>query len=185
MRVVTTPFPGLLLIEPTVYRDDRGWFCETYHSDRFAAAGIEKIFVQDNHSRSRRRTLRGMHFQLAHPQAKLCRVVHGEVLDVVVDLRRNTPTFGGHYSVRLSAGNRRQLYIPEGFAHGFLTLSPKADFVYKCSDYYYSEDQYGLAWNDPALAIDWGIEQPLLSPRDNEWPSLASLDPQILPLYTP
>ena len=112
-------------------------------------------------------------------------MAHGEVLDVVVDIRRNSPTFGGHYSVRLSTRNRRQLFIPEGFAHGFLALSAQADFLYKCSDYYYSEDQYGLAWNDPALAIDWGIEQPLLSPRDHEWPSFAQFDKQVMPLFMP
>jgi dTDP-4-dehydrorhamnose 3,5-epimerase len=185
MRALTTPLPGLLLIEPTVFSDSRGWFFESYHRERFAEAGIESEFVQDNHSHSRRGTLRGLHFQLAHPQAKLCRVVRGEVLDVVVDLRRESPTFGQHYAVRLSARNRRQLFIPPGFAHGFLTLSREADFLYKCSDYYYSEDQYGLAWNDLALGIDWGIEQPLLSPRDNEWPPFASIDLRILPLYQP
>jgi dTDP-4-dehydrorhamnose 3,5-epimerase len=185
MRVLTTPLPGLLLIEPTVYEDARGCFFESYHRDRFSEVGIDTEFVQENHSRSRRGTLRGLHFQLAHPQAKLCRVAHGEVLDVVVDLRRNSPTFCEHYFVRLCARNRRQLFIPEGFAHGFLTLSAQADFLYKCSDYYYSEDQYGLPWNDPALGIDWGIEQPLLSPRDYEWPSLAQFDTQVLPLFNP
>jgi dTDP-4-dehydrorhamnose 3,5-epimerase len=185
MRVTPTPLPGLLLLEPTVYRDSRGWFVESYHRERFQAAGIQAEFVQDNHSRSRKGALRGLHFQLAHPQAKLVRVVRGEVLDVVVDLRRNSPAFGGHYSVRLSGKNQKQLFIPEGFAHGFLVLSAETDFVYKCSDYYYAEDQYGLAWNDSALGIDWGIEQPLLSPRDNEWPSLASLDRPALPLYHP
>lgn len=185
MRALTTPLPGLLLVEPAVFQDARGWFVESYHRERFEAAGINAEFVQDNHSHSRRGTLRGLHFQLAHPQAKLCRVVRGEVLDVVVDLRRGSPGFGQHYSVRLSASNRRQLFIPEGFAHGFLTLSEQADFLYKCSDYYFSEDQYGLAWNDPALGIDWGIEQPLLSPRDTGWPTLASLDPQVLPFFKP
>jgi dTDP-4-dehydrorhamnose 3,5-epimerase len=185
MRAITTPLPGLLIIEPAIFQDARGWFCENYHRERFAAAGIDAEFVQDNHSRSRRGTLRGLHFQLAHPQAKLCRVVRGEVLDVVVDLRRGSPAFGQHFAVRLSARNQHQLFIPEGFAHGFLTLSEQADFLYKCSDYYFSEDQYGLAWNDPSLGIDWGVEQPLLSPRDTGWPTLASFDSQVLPLFKP
>jgi dTDP-4-dehydrorhamnose 3,5-epimerase len=183
MRFLTTRFPGLLVVEPQVYGDKRGWFMESYHRERFADAGIRGDFVQDNHSLSRRGALRGMHFQLRHPQGKLCRVARGEVLDVAVDLRRGSPMFGQHFSARLSGRNRKAIYIPPGFAHGFLTLSAEADFLYQCSDYYHSEDQYGLAWNDPALGIDWGIEQPLVSPRDNEWPSLASLDPEILPLF--
>jgi dTDP-4-dehydrorhamnose 3,5-epimerase len=184
MRRIETSLPGVLVIEPDVYTDERGFFLESYHEERFAALGIRDRFVQDNHSHSVRGTLRGLHYQLRHPQAKLCRAVSGEVLDVVVDIRRGSPAFGRWTSTTLSAENRRQIYIPPGFAHGFLVLSATADFLYKCSDFYYGDDQYGIAWDDPGVGVDWGLQVgPLLSPKDREHPRLAEAPAGHLPSY--
>jgi dTDP-4-dehydrorhamnose 3,5-epimerase len=166
MRRIETSLPGVFLIEPVVLTDERGVFFESYHQGKFAELGITDHFVQDNHSISKRGTLRGLHYQLNHPQAKLCRVVYGEVLDVVVDIRRGSPYFGKHESTVLSADNRRMLYVPPGFAHGFLVTSDRAEFLYKCSDFYYKEDEYGIAWNDPEIGIDWGIDSPIMSQKD-------------------
>lgn len=166
MNFSETKLPGVLLVEPDVHEDERGFFLETYHSDKYAQAGITASFVQDNHSRSRYGMLRGLHMQLGHPQAKLVRVVEGEVLDVAVDVRRGSPHFGQHVAVVLTADNFRQLYLPTGFAHGFLVTSEVAQFEYKCSDLYHPEDELTIAWNDPDLAIPWPIENPTLSPRD-------------------
>lgn len=160
-------------------------FLETYHRDHFASLGITDQFVQDNHSRSIRGVLRGLHYQLHHPQAKLCRVVCGEVLDVIVDIRRGSPTFGKWTSVRLSGENRLALYVPAGLAHGFLVLSDSADFLYKCSEFYHPEDEHGVVWNDPALAIPWGTAQPLVSEKDRAYPSLSQIPSAELPLYQP
>lgn len=183
MRRIETDLPGVVIIEPKVLRDDRGFFIETYHQAKFAELGITAKFVQDNHSRSSRGTLRGLHYQLRHPQAKLCRVIEGEVLDVAVDIRRGSPSYGEWTSVVLSADNHRQIFVPEGFAHGFLTLSTTAQFLYKCSDFYRPDDERGVLWNDPDLGIEWGISDPLLSRKDRLNPRLAQAPPTELPEY--
>ncbi len=184
MQRIETSLPGVWLIQPSVLSDGRGFFMETYHYEKFAALGIRDTFVQDNHSRSVRGTLRGLHFQLRHPQAKLCRVVQGEVLDVAVDVRRGSPHFGKWVSAVLSAENQKQIYVPGGFAHGFLVLSETAEFLYKCGDLYHQEDEYGVAWNDPALAIAWNVTAPLLSAKDQKNPLLAQVPPEHLPVYS-
>jgi dTDP-4-dehydrorhamnose 3,5-epimerase len=177
MRVSPTPtLPDVLVIEPTVHRDDRGFFIESYHAPRYRQAGIEATFVQDNQSRSAKGTLRGLHWQTApHPQAKLVRVVDGEILDVAVDIREDSPTFGRWAAVTLSSENFRQLYLPVGFAHGFLVMSERADIEYKCSDIYDPAAELGLMWDDPALGIAWPIPDPILSRRDRSHPPFATL----------
>jgi len=177
---VATAIPEVALIQPQVFRDARGFFLESYHSAKFAAIGIPDIFVQDNHSRSAKHTLRGLHYQFLHPQAKLCRVVRGEVLDVAVDVRRGSPTFGQHVSAILSAENMRQMYVPIGFAHGFLALTDEAEFIYKCSDIYDPAGEQGIHWADPDLAVDWCNVQPIVSDKDAENPRLAQVPPERL-----
>ena len=181
MQLLPTGHPELLLIEPDVHRDARGFFLESYHASRYADLGIPDVFVQDNHSRSGRAVLRGLHFQLDHPQGKLIRVVSGRVFDVAVDIRRGSPYFGRWFCAELSGENQLQLYIPPGFAHGFCVLSEQADFLYKCTDYYVPGDEYGIAWNDPALAIAWPEMDYLLSDKDKDYPVLAEAEQ--LPLY--
>lgn len=184
MQRIETSLPGVVIMEPQLFGDARGFFLETYHRHRLGALGIEGEFVQDNHSRSVSGTLRGLHYQLEQPQAKLCRVVIGEVLDVAVDIRRGSPHFGRWVGVRLSADNHRQVYVPRGFAHGFVVLSEYAEFLYKCDAFYRREDEHGIAWNDPDLAIDWGIDAPLLSPKDRAHPRLAHVAPELLPRWS-
>ena len=181
MKRIDTALPGVCLIEPVVFRDDRGFFFESYQDKKFADLGICDHFVQDNHSRSIKGTLRGLHYQAARPQAKLCRVVQGEVLDAVVDLRRGSPNFGQHITAVLSAENQLMIYVPAGFAHGYLVLSETAEFLYKCSDYYTPQDERGLIWKDPEVGIHWGIEQPLLSVKDRTHPALVAIPPEDLP----
>jgi dTDP-4-dehydrorhamnose 3,5-epimerase len=166
MQFEATDFPGLLLLQPRVFHDERGYFMETYHLQEFTGAGLDVRFVQDNHSQSVRGTLRGLHYQLAHPQGKLVRVVRGEVFDVAVDLRRKSAQFGRWFGIRLSETNLRQVYIPPGFAHGFYTISDIADVVYKCTDFYHRASERTLLWSDPVLGIDWPGTQPLLSAKD-------------------
>jgi dTDP-4-dehydrorhamnose 3,5-epimerase len=181
MTVTELEISGVLLIEPRVFRDDRGFFLEAYHADRYASVGLSWRFVQDNHSRSRRNTLRGLHFQRRHPQGKLVRVARGEVLDVVVDVRRGSPTFGQHLSVILSDYDHRQLWVPPGLAHGFFVLSEVADFMYACTDFYRPEDEGGIRWDDPDLGIQWPVGEPLLSGRDLALPRLRDVVPEDLP----
>ncbi len=182
MRKIDTSLPGVLLIEPEVHRDVRGFFFESYHINRMRVLGINNTFVQDNHSHSARGALRGLHYQVKHAQAKLCRVVRGEVLDIAVDIRRGSPTFGKWVGAVLSEENNRQIYIPAGFAHGFLVLSETADFLYKCSDFYHAESERGILWNDPAIGIDWrSQEPPLLSVKDAANPRLADVPEYDLP----
>jgi len=183
LEKIETAIPGVLLLQPKVFRDERGFFLESYHREKFAALGIHDVFGQDNHSRSRRGTIRGLHYQLKHAQAKLCRVVVGEVFDVAVDIRRGSPTFGKWVGAVLSAENQQQIYIPPGFAHGFAVLSEAAEFLYKCSDFYYPDDDYGVLWNDPHLKIDWRVAQPLLSEKDKKFQPLASIPAERLPRY--
>ncbi len=176
MRVTSTDLPGVLLIAPDVYGDERGFFVETFQVQRYlAAAGIEASFVQDNHSRSRRGVLRGLHLQRARPQGKLVRVARGEVFDVAADIEPKSPTFGRWVGAVLSDGNHHQHWIPPGYAHGFLVLSEVADFEYKCTDYYDPKSEAGVIWNDPDLRIAWPIADPTLSAKDLRLPTLAEL----------
>jgi dTDP-4-dehydrorhamnose 3,5-epimerase len=184
VKVIPTDLPGVLVIEPQVHRDPRGFFAETYHAARYAAAGIEATFVQDNHSRSVRDTLRGLHAQLKRPQAKLLRVLRGAIYDVVVDVRRGSPTFKRWISVELSEENFRQIYVPIGFAHGFCVRSDFAEVEYKCSDVYQAGDELGLAWNDPEVGVAWPVAEPILSDKDRDGQTLAQLLPR-LPKYVP
>ena len=180
---VATQVPDVFVLRPRVVRDSRGFFAETYRADEFADIGIPDLFVQDNHSKSARNTLRGLHYQLRRPQAKLCRVVRGEVLDVAVDIRRGSPTFGKVASAYLTAENMHQIYVPVGFAHGFAVLSDEAEFLYKCSDFYDPGGEYGVLWSDSALAIDWNITDPILSDKDRRYPRLCEISTELLPKY--
>jgi dTDP-4-dehydrorhamnose 3,5-epimerase len=182
VRVVPTALPGVLIIEPDVHRDGRGFFLETYHADRYLEYGIRGPFTQDNLSRSTAGTLRGLHLQLERPQGKLIHVVEGEVFDVAVDVRRGSPTFGRWFGIVLAAENFKQCYVPPGFAHGFCVLSPMAQVAYKCTDFYDPTGEIGIAWDDPALAIDWPVAEPMLSERDRHNPTLAAQTDR-LPLY--
>jgi dTDP-4-dehydrorhamnose 3,5-epimerase len=181
---VETALPGVCLLEPRVLEDARGFFLESYHEGKLAALGITDRFVQDNHSCSRKHVLRGLHYQLHRPQAKLCRVVEGDALDVAVDIRLGSPHFGKWVSAVLSAKARNLIYIPPGFAHGFLVLSDSVQFLYKCSDFYDAADERGILWNDPALGISWGIVHPLISEKDAKWPALADTPRDLLPAYS-
>jgi dTDP-4-dehydrorhamnose 3,5-epimerase len=183
MKRIETELPGVVVIQPDIHRDGRGFFLESYHKAKFADLGIHDQFVQDNHSRSAQGTLRGLHYQLRRPQAKLCRVIEGEALDIVVDIRRGSPSFGKWVGVVLSAEEQNQIYVPKGFAHGFLARSGPVQFLYKCSDYYLPDDEYGVLWNDPALGIAWGEAEPLLSERDRRLKPLAEIPASLLPGY--
>ena len=175
MKVSATDLAGVELIEPKVFGDDRGFFMESWNARTFAAAGIDAAFVQDNHSRSRRGVLRGLHYQIEHAQGKLVRCVAGEVFDVVVDLRRSSPTFDRSIGLPLSAQNQRMLWVPPGFAHGFLAVSEYADFLYKTTDYWYPEHERTLLWNDAALAIAWPLSgAPILAAKDAAGVPLAA-----------
>ena len=182
MQKVTTPIDGVLILEPKVFGDQRGFFFESFNARRFEElTGLRTGFVQDNHSRSARGVLRGLHYQVRQPQGKLVRVVAGEVFDVAVDLRKSSPTFGKWYGHRLSAENKLQLWIPAGFAHGFVVLSESADFLYKTTDYWAPEHERCIAWNDPDLAIDWQLDgtTPRVSAKDAQ--GLAFRDAEVFP----
>jgi dTDP-4-dehydrorhamnose 3,5-epimerase len=178
MKVAATAIPGLLLLQPTIYEDERGFFFESFNQKRFeAATGLIIRFVQDNHSRSVKRVLRGLHYQIRQPQGKLLRVTTGEVFDVAVDLRRSSPTFGKFAGIVLSAANKKQLWIPEGFAHGYLVLSDAAEVLYKITDYYAPEHERCLIWNDPEVGIDWPKDgEPILSAKDRLGLTLSKAD---------
>ena len=183
-----TAIPGVLLFTPKAFGDERGFFMQTYQTREYAAAGLDVAFVQDNMSRSCAGTVRGLHYQLAHSQAKLVSVLRGRVLDVAVDIRRGSPWFGKHVAVELSEENHRQFFIPRGFAHGFRVLSESADFFYKCDNFYTPGDEYGIRWNDPALGIDWlwapgEAQAALTSPKDLAAPALAEVPEANLPVY--
>ena len=176
MNVIpTAELPEVLIVEPKIHRDARGFFAETFHARRYAEAGLTLPFVQDNHSRSQRGTLRGLHWQLEVPQGKLVRVLAGEIFDVAVDIRSDSPTFAKWVGVTLSAENFRQVYVPPGFAHGFCVVSEIAEVEYKCTDFYAPEAERGLIWNDPEVGIAWPVTDPILSPRDRQHPTLAAL----------
>jgi dTDP-4-dehydrorhamnose 3,5-epimerase len=173
MQFLPTELAGVVVIEPKAYEDERGFFMETFHRQKFAVAGIDVEFVQDNHSRSRAGVLRGLHYQLAHPQGKLVRAIRGTVFDVAVDLRRSSATFGHWYGCELTEANRRQMYIPPGFAHGFCVTSDAAEVVYKCTALYHPEDERTLLWSDPALGIRWPVASPVVSAKDARGVPLA------------
>jgi len=181
VKISETELPGVLLLEPKRFGDDRGFFMELFHAKRYSEAGIPGPFVQDNFSRSAKGILRGLHFQQPHAQGKLVQVFAGTVYDVAVDIRRGSPTFGKWVGVELSADNRRQLWVPAGFAHGFCVLSESADFHYKCTELYSPASEHGIAWNDPDLGIPWPVKSPLLSPKDSAAPRLK--DAPVLPDY--
>ena len=181
MRFAPTQIPDVILIEPDVHRDDRGFFLETWHERKYAEGGISGPFVQDNHSNSRRGTLRGLHAQRERPQGKLVRVVEGEVFDVAVDIRRGSPTFGKWVADRLSGENLHQLWVPPGFAHGFCVLSESVHLEYKCTDFYDPSDEIAVAWNDPAIGVEWPIAAPTLSAKDAAAPLLNDLLGQLPP----
>lgn len=182
MEFLTTELEGVILVEPTVHSDARGFFLETYHQRKYAGGGIPETFVQDNHSRSARATLRGLHGQFRHPQGKLVRAVEGEIFDVAVDVRRGSPTFGRWVGEILTAKNFRQLYVPPGFVHGFCVLSESAQVEYKCTDFYDQSDEYSVMWNDPEIGVEWPIAEPLLSSRDSSALSLSEIADR-LPVY--
>jgi dTDP-4-dehydrorhamnose 3,5-epimerase len=183
MKVEASTIPGLLIIEPSVHGDDRGYFMESYSRDRYAEAGIPGEFVQDNLSLSARGILRGLHLQHPNDQGKLCFVLEGEVFDVAVDVRVGSPTFGRWEGFTLSSENKRQVYIPPGFAHGFCVLSEQAMFSYKCTDFYAGPSEMGVAWDDPAIGIDWPIQSPRLSAKDQQNRRLEEIPADSLPRY--
>jgi len=179
-----TSLPGVFLVEPVVFKDDRGFFMETYHQEKYVGGGIGRTFVQDNYSHSTRKgILRGLHYQLRHAQAKLIYVVEGEIFDVAVDIRRGSPCFGQWFGTHLSSKNKRQMFIPEGFAHGFCVLSEMADIMYKCTDFYVPQDEFGVDWSDPTVGIDWPLESPHLSEKDAQNPLLSEIPEDSLPVY--
>ncbi|MFC2170724.1 dTDP-4-dehydrorhamnose 3,5-epimerase [Calditrichota bacterium] len=180
MIFTETTIKGMFIIEPDVFLDERGFFIETYHLQRFREHGVKLPFVQDNHSRSAKGILRGLHYQLNHPQGKLVRVTNGEVFDVGVDIRKGSPTFGKWFGQIISEENKLMMYFPPGLAHGFCVLSEYADFIYKCTDFYRPEDEKGLIWNEPEIGIEWPITDPILSKRDEANPSLGKID---FPMY--
>lgn len=173
--MVQTEIPGVLVVEPRVHRDERGFFVETYHAPRYAEHGISDVFVQDNQSRSTRGTLRGLHGQHPHSQAKLIRVIEGEIYDVAVDVRRGSPTYARFTATQLSAENFRQLYVPAGLVHGFCVTSEVALVEYKCSEVYYPEEEFGVLWSDPEIGIPWPIREPILSEKDRKAPRLRDV----------
>jgi len=177
MNIITTSLEGILIIEPRVFKDNRGFFLETYNQNKYQKSGINRLFVQDNLSYSVRGTLRGLHFQIKHPQAKLVQVITGEIFDVAVDIRRGSPTFGKWTGVVLSDQNKRQMFIPEGFAHGFCVLSDTAHFSYKCSDFYAPDDEGGIIWSDPDIGIEWPVKNPIISEKDKYYQRLCELLP--------
>jgi len=187
MNIITTNLPGVIVIEPKVYVDKRGFFLETFREDVLLQAGINAHFVQDNHTRSSQGVLRGLHYQTTQTQGKLVRVAAGSVFDVVVDVRSSSPTFGQWYGTELNEDNIKMIYVPPGFAHGFVVLSETADFIYKCTDYYHPESEQGIAWDDPDLNIDWSIaeiaEKISLSDKDKQNVKLKDQPAEKLPAY--
>ena len=180
-RIEKTTLQGLLIIEPAVYADSRGHFLETFQDRRYRKNGVPPEFVQDNLAFSHKGVLRGLHFQIHHPQAKLIQAVAGKIFDVAVDVRPGSATFSHWFGVHLSAENHRQLYVPAGFAHGYCVISETATVVYKCSDYYHPEDEGGVRWSDPQIGIDWPLRRPIVSDKDAQLPILEALGPHQLP----
>jgi len=183
LKLTQLSIPGVILIEPPCFEDNRGFFLETYHLKKYKDAGLVKKFVQDNQSHSSQNVLRGLHYQLKNPQGKLIYAVTGKIFDVALDIRRGSPTFGHWVSAVLSAENKRQIYVPEGFAHGFVVISESADVIYKCTDLYAPGDEYGVLWSDPGLSIKWPVDVPVLSQKDQENPILNQIPKAHLPIY--
>jgi dTDP-4-dehydrorhamnose 3,5-epimerase len=183
VKLTHLSIPGVVLIEPPCFADNRGFFMETFHLKKYKDAGLDKNFVQDNHSHSSENVLRGLHYQLKHSQGKLIYAVTGEILDVALDIRLGSPTFGHWTGATLSAENKRQIYIPEGFAHGFVVISESADVIYKCTDLYAPGDEYGVLWSDPDIGINWTVDAPVLSQKDLENPTLKDIPENLLPVY--
>jgi dTDP-4-dehydrorhamnose 3,5-epimerase len=183
MKVIPTSLPDVRLIEPDVFADSRGFLMEIYQEERYRGAGLGAPVVQVNHSHSVRGTLRGLHYQLRRPQAKLIQVVHGTIFDVAVDIRRGSPTFGRWTGIELSGENRRQLFVPGGFVHGFCVLSDTADVVYGCTELYDPQDEGGILWSDPVLGIGWPVSDPIISPKDGRLPCLSDVPQGRLPVY--
>ena len=175
MQFLPTKIPDVILVEVPKFGDHRGFFMETYHNIKFSEGGITAKFIQDNHASSQKNILRGLHYQLKFPQGKLVRCIQGEILDIAVDIRRSSPTFAGWVGEILSSENARQLYVPPGFAHGYVVYSDHAEVEYKCTDIYHPEDDYGILWNDPKIGIDWGLEHPILSGKDKRQPLLKDV----------
>ena len=179
IEFIQTEIPDVILIKPNVIEDHRGFFMESYHFEKFKIGGIKSVFVQDNHTKSVQNTLRGLHFQVQYPQAKILRCLKGKVFDVAVDIRQDSPYFGKWVGEELSEENRYQLYIPEGFAHGYYVMSETAEIVYKCSEIYHPQDEQGIRWDDPDIAINWPGDSPILSEKDKVFPLLADIDLKI------
>src|SRR5438552_1691433 len=184
LQKIATSLPDVWELRPNILRDARGFFIESYNQATFAAGGITDVFVQDNHSCSVKGTLRGLHYQLHRPQAKLCRVIEGEALDVAVDIRAGSPTFGKWAGVVLSASALNEIYIPRGFAHGFLALTERVQFLYKCSAFYDAADEHAILWSDPGIGIAWNIAAPIVSEKDRKAPVLAQMPRELLPVYS-
>ena len=176
-----TILKDVVILEPRVFEDSRGFFMETYQRETYRKAGIGSQFVQDNHSHSHKNVLRGLHYQLRHPQEKLIYVIRGAIFDVVVDIRQDSPTFGKWFGIHISAENHRQLFVPAGYAHGFCVLSEQADIIYKCTDFYAPDDEYGIRWDDPELNINWPLQNPTLSAKDAAYPFLSQQPKEYLP----
>lgn len=183
IAITELAIPGVILIEPPCFTDHRGFFRETWHAERYRQAGLPGTFVQDNHSHSNKGVVRGLHYQLNHPQGKLIYAAAGAIFDVAVDVRRGSPTFGQWTGAALSAENRRQIYIPEGFAHGFAVISDVADVIYKCTDFYAPGDEYGILWSDPDIGIPWPVESTILSGKDLDNLPLRRMPENLLPVY--
>lgn len=183
MKFTKTAFPDVFLIEPDVFKDTRGFFMETYNQMKYAEAGIDQVFVQDNYSHSKYGILRGLHYQLKNAQGKLVFVITGEIFDIVVDIRIGSPRFGQWFGTHLSAENRLQIFVPEGYAHGFIVLSEGVDVIYKCTDFYTPGDEYGIFWADPSIGIDWPIKNPVLSDKDSKNPKLREIPEELLPAF--
>ena len=183
MKILKTSLKGVLIIKPCIFKDSRGCFMETYHKKRYNEAGINHVFVQDNFSHSIQGTLRGLHYQLQHPQAKLVQVIKGEIYDVVVDIRCGSSTFGQWVGFNISDKNKNQILIPEGFAHGFCVISETADVVYKCTDFYSPDDESGIIYSDSVLNINWPVKYPLLSVKDSQYSCLNNIPHERLPIY--
>jgi dTDP-4-dehydrorhamnose 3,5-epimerase len=181
LKLLETALPGVFIIEPDIFKDERGFLMETYHQRRYAEGGIDCLFVQDNHSHSHRGVLRGLHYQLKHSQAKLIYVISGEIFDVAVDIRHGSPTFRKWVGAHLTEENGRQIYIPKGFAHGYCTLSETADVIYKCTDFYTPGDDFGIHWADPDIGIEWPDIKPILSNKDSRNPRLSEIPEDLLP----
>jgi dTDP-4-dehydrorhamnose 3,5-epimerase len=184
MNIITTSIEGVLIIEPDVFEDNRGFFMETYNRNRYVTCGINTVFVQDNLSYSVQGVVRGLHYQIKNSQAKLIQVIFGNIFDVAVDIRPDSPTFGKWVGSHISDRNRRQLFIPQGFAHGFCVLSKNAYFLYKCSELFAPDDEAGILWSDPDIGIDWPVENPIISEKDKQYPRLSEIHPDRLPVLS-